>query len=500
MKSNQGPPAGGPFFFGQSNHAGLERDVLFDLLVRCRRRLRLARLVRELSFAACWLCGALLAHRLLQAFVSATPVVESLTALSIVVSCIAAAIHLGRALPGYSLARTAGLIDSRAQLADELKTAHWLLGQKAGAPMARMQIERARDTGRQLDPARVVPISVPASAAVAAAFLLAAVVLPLAPRQFDSPTASTHAIDTSSSASTLAKSPVQTMPRFNLEHEWAELEQAVRHMGDHADSDALVAAIRSRDAGLVAELLKQLQHGMPAAQPATRAASDDPTIGEDHRPAIVVPPDEADRVRPPPQALIEVKGADIARAVAMAQALSEQTQMAPSSPTAEQPPSSAGTGPSGDGAMPIDGERDGARPGADSFAGSSSSEGDASADAKSAGGEEGVASGEAGDARGTARASLDEDTQSLPLLGERTMRLRTQLERVRIEAAGQPDSAGIQDRVYAPTSEQLSGLAYETVTPSGRYAAAGAVAREDVPLIYREVVKDYFLKLTQEED
>lgn len=495
MKSNQGPPAGGPFFFGQSHHAGVERDVLLDLLARCRLRLRLARLVRELSFAACWLCGALLVHRLLQAFVSAAPVVESLTALSIVMSFIAAAIHVGRALPDYSLARTAGLIDARAQLADELKTAHWLLGQKAGAPMARMQIERARATGRQLDPARVVPISIPASAAVAAAFLVGAAVLPRAPKQFDSSMASTHAIDTSSSTSASAKSPVQIQSRSSLEQEWAALEQAVRQMGDHLDRDALAGAIRSRDAGLVAELLKQLQHGRPAAQPATRAASDDPAIGKDHSPAIVVPPDEADRVRPPPQALIEVKGADIARAVAMAQALSEQTQMAAPSPTSEQPPSSAGTGPSGDDAMPLDGQRDGARPATDPFA----APGDAPANAKSTEGEEGVASGEAGEARGTARASLDEEAQSLPLLGERTMRLRTQLERVRIEAAGQPDSAGIQDRVYAPTSEQLSGLAYETVTPGARYAAAAAVAGEDVPVIYREVVKDYFLKLNQAE-
>ena len=85
------------------------------------------------------------------------------------------------------------------------------------------------------------------------------------------------------------------------------------------------------------------------------------------------------------------------------------------------------------------------------------------------------------------------ESLSDPVLGVRTMRLQSQLQRVHVKTSPGEDNIGPAESFYSATQSQDSMLGYQAVT--GRQTASKESVRDaqQMPLTYRAAVKNYFL-------
>jgi hypothetical protein len=83
------------------------------------------------------------------------------------------------------------------------------------------------------------------------------------------------------------------------------------------------------------------------------------------------------------------------------------------------------------------------------------------------------------------------DTQ--PVLGEQTVRLEAQLQKMRVERNDDPERQETEETFYAATQRQASQVGYESLTAQWQAQREAALAPSHTPLSYREAVKRYFL-------
>jgi hypothetical protein len=158
-----------------------EHSILTSTLQRVDRRVRINGALDQLSIAVCLVLGLLLTFQIGRMVLPVTPppgfwVVGGS---SLLFGAFLAWSERG----GSRLARAAAVADTRADLHDELKTAYWFMGLGGDSAWIDLQLHRAAETARGLDPRGLVPTTVPRRFVTALGLFVALQVLAFIPME-----------------------------------------------------------------------------------------------------------------------------------------------------------------------------------------------------------------------------------------------------------------------------------------------------------------------------
>lgn len=143
-----------------------DREIILGLLRTVARRMRVARILQEVGFAACVVLFALVAFRLLQPRLGGAlgGLDQPVLIAGLLVFC---AYILFQALKRVPIAQAATLADSRLPLHDELKSAYWFASHSEASAFVRAHIANAARTAKRLSGAGVMPLKLPPNMLVA---------------------------------------------------------------------------------------------------------------------------------------------------------------------------------------------------------------------------------------------------------------------------------------------------------------------------------------------
>ncbi len=155
------------------------RSTITAVLKQIDLKVRFNQTIQHLSVALCSVLGVLL-------LIEAAPLLVSVpvppSALIVAAGSAAfLAFVLWSQLGGRQLERAAGVVDVRAELNDEIKSAYWFMRQDDASPWTDLLVGRAALTARRLDPRRLVPIAIPRRFGVAFALFVGLQLLALVP-------------------------------------------------------------------------------------------------------------------------------------------------------------------------------------------------------------------------------------------------------------------------------------------------------------------------------
>jgi hypothetical protein len=451
-----------------------------------------------------------------------------------------------RAQQQFSLARAAGEADERANLKDELKSAHWFLQGEQRSPLINMLLQRAANTAKSLAAQRVVPGGAPRGIALLAVLAVltgalawwspqlakSRLVAALTPSGGAQDAAVSGAGEAATAAAKRAaqeaqakaeaaakeKAAAQERARALAEaqdaasaalgkadagagsQEWAKLEDALQRLGGKDADGALAAAIKARDAQRAAKLLAELARKQELAQ-ADTAAQQMPNVPfSDHSEGFV--PKLQDLFKQQEDPFDNPKGVEdpdeeLRKAAETVQKLEENAQSSQRKQLRHEEAYSASIGRD----SVIEASRYGERDPNEKLDSTGSSQ---TGETQMQGGvmhrRAAMTRGDPDKDGGSRVGEADGDSKADPMLGKKTERLKTQLKRVDIEAKKQDEHGeGDPDKFFAATRQQESKLAYTDVARRARYVTEEATSGEQVPLTYRNVVKDYFINLRQKE-
>ena len=155
------------------------RSTITAVLKRIDLKVRFNQTLQHLSLALCVVLGVLLTIEAVPLLVS-VPVPPG----GLIVSLGGAAFLmfvLWSQLRGRQLEQAAGVVDVRAELNDEIKSAYWFMRQDDASPWTDLLVGRAALTASRLDPRRLVPLRIPKRFGVALALFVVLQLLALVP-------------------------------------------------------------------------------------------------------------------------------------------------------------------------------------------------------------------------------------------------------------------------------------------------------------------------------
>jgi hypothetical protein len=162
-----------------------EREMIIGVLRELGRRLWIARAIRETAFVVCVVLFCLVCFQLIEpALSSGVPSAGTAIRIALLAAFAAVAVEVvRRSARGVTTGQAAAEADTRAQLKDELKSAHWFLSEGPTSPFAQLQVQRAAATASGLDLAVLAPRTLPGNALLAAGLgLLLAVLMWMTPQ------------------------------------------------------------------------------------------------------------------------------------------------------------------------------------------------------------------------------------------------------------------------------------------------------------------------------
>jgi hypothetical protein len=155
------------------------RSTITAVLKRIDLKVRFNQTLQQLSVALCAVLGTLL---LIEAGPLLLPVPVLPGGLIVAAGSVAFLVFFFRSqLGGRQLERAAGVVDVRAELNDEIKSAYWFMRQDDASPWIDLLVGRAAQTARRLDPRRLVPVAIPRRFGVAFALFVVLQLLALVP-------------------------------------------------------------------------------------------------------------------------------------------------------------------------------------------------------------------------------------------------------------------------------------------------------------------------------
>jgi len=478
-----------------------ERDTLLNWLDRAAARVHRADWLREgvALLAALFALAAL--HQVLRATI---PVPDVFAAL--VPFLVFAAAGLG-AVAGLRLWRrptrehAATVADARAQLRDELRSALWFAQRGEDGPLTELLVAHAGRTAAALDARRLFPLTVPrglvaalalAVLGVGSAWFLPSASLPAAAPGSSQTTAAGRGVRTVAQAREVSRAALKdTEQPAQLDRTraaWAQIEDLASALTGNGDNE-FAQAIAAHDAPRAARLLQALQQqqaaqpaGGPAARPQTEQMSATLAAGILERLKDLLRAEAAQ-----PEALASNADAPTAQLTEQLRADAEPEK---GDPRGQQ---SAGENILNDMLRAINrssiGQREVAGGGGDAAQQGSQSNVGGGAMGRRVGVSQ--AGGQDGDRPpGNPAGEIDSD----PVLGQKTLRLEAQLQKVKVESAATEDQPAGEEALYAQTRAQTARIGYEAVSAQSRGSSEALTAGEDTPLVYRNAVKRYMLE------
>jgi hypothetical protein len=101
-----------------------------------------------------------------------------------------------------------------------------------------------------------------------------------------------------------------------------------------------------------------------------------------------------------------------------------------------------------------------------------------------------VSTGGAGDGE-QPQGNPQGDAEAEPVLGKKTLRLQLQMQTVTIDSPDSDDSGGADESFYAATQAQAARTRYEDVVAEQHTGAEHSSGAGQLPLAYRDAVKEY---------
>jgi hypothetical protein len=502
-----------------------DRESLDRSLSQVAQRLRLQRTLRELGWAALCIAGAFLVYQIAVATIAASVVlVAARGALALVVLVV-----LGWC--GVRLVRTATLddaaaaADAHADLKDELKSARWFARHpvesafdptKRGTEIAltALQLKRANANAQRLEPADIVPISVPRPLWLAVPVALAAALLfwfaprwllaqPPADRAAPGLSqvnaaepnraaqlngAATQPGSRSRDAAGDKAEATSTAPGRNRadEPDWSKAEQLAKSLGRTERAYELSRAIQARDSKRAAQLVREIKQ---QEQERASAKIDRPIRQGTTRSLEGTARDTLSALQDIFSQKVTGQGLDVDKSGGGDSGRPMQAGNNRGDEDDRQSPQTMSPNPNqgSDTQTTREGKEEG------EFSSNGQGEGD------NPGGNSNVAEGAQG--QHVTQSASAVDVPTAPVIGTKTTRLAAQIQRVRIESESEAQPAGkdAEERLYSATRAQKSLLDYRAVANQPRYTKEAAVGGERVPLEHRALVKDYFLNQRQNE-
>lgn len=486
-----------------------EREILLLRLTEFAQRIQLNRRLRDLGSMACGMFGLLTLHEILKAVIGPATVVTGLAPL-LIVACVAVlAVYGWRLARRVPLDRAASEADVRADLKDELKSAYWFVRNESPAPFVELLLRRAARTAQRIDSRKMFPVVFPSTLITALPIAIAAVALAwISPRINYSTTLPSleyaRAPGVSPERAELIERSELSAPgepparaagyarsrsARNGDDVWYRVEQLTHRLERSPERDAIQQAVKAQDAQRTMHLLERLQRSGEAGLAALPEGEQMPAevargimarlkslLDEESAPASEHEKATADVSTQPAARVTQGPGGD------------SEDQAQDSGPgrhslgetalnTLLRAISRGGTGSR----QAVRGEGEGWQ-----------ERGRSNASGGAMGRRVGVSQAGAG-SEDPATGNPAGNRLSDPVLGMRTMRLQTQLQRVPVKASHDKDDNGTAESFYSATQSQDSTLSYQAVT--GRHTASKEAVRnaQQMPLTYRAAVKNYFL-------
>jgi hypothetical protein len=477
-----------------------DREILFRCLARVAARLGWSRRMRELGRFASALVALWLLAEVVRALGVPAPVLVALVPLLMIASLVLVALFAWRLACATTLAQAAGAADSRADLKDQLKSAHWFAQRPARDPLVELLLNNAAHTAQKLDARRLFPLAAPRSALAALALAIFTgclgwfsprIALPVMPESLAGPAvtsdrSSEGAVGTDTDAENGANQPsVDAAARPESSEIWSQLEEATKELPAGLEEERIKRAVAARDARLVAQLLEPTSRHAVAAQEDRVAAGPQ---GEEASAAVGQRMRErlqqilSRESKAPPEPATNASAQPTAR---VKQQLSEQIR--------EEQRKLQGQATEGE--VTLNNRLRAVSRNSASQRKVAYAEGEA-AEAGSRTSVDGVATG---DRTGKSQAGGSEgehpfsgpagEGDKQPVLGEHTDRLEGQLQRMRVEDAQQRE----EEARYAATQRHAAQIGYQNVEAQWRERREAPTTPGPMPLSYREAVKRYFL-------
>ncbi len=483
-------------------------EILRRWLAKVAARISWNRRVQVLGRSACVLISIWLFIECVEVF----PVPRSILT-AVYFSCgivaVAVAVVLAvRLVQPTPLEQAAWASDARACLNDELKSAQWFARLAGRDAFVDLQIKRAAVTARSLNARLLFPIPMPRSALIALSLVLMAGAL-----AWFSPRVSVSSVqallDQSGELAQMNDgqtvedvapnvSGSQSAKLDELASAWSDMERLTNELPAGSGKDAMKKAVAARDASLTAQLLKSLERSQPSDAPRDKfsppggrlqpAASRQRLLEAMERLS-----DEKQSERPiePPTKAEISPTVRTATQQLRAQAREERRKITGTPAQGEVTPNNQLRAVSRAGA----GMREVAY-----------GEGEA-ADAGSRASVSGAATGERtgrsqaggseGESPNSGEAGPGDDE---PVLGTRTERLVGRLEKMGEEHEANLKQQELEEEFFAATQHRTAQLAYDDIVTQWSLQREVAIAPGEIPIPYRNAVKQYLLSQHAKEE
>jgi hypothetical protein len=477
-----------------------DREILFRWLATVAARVGWTRRLPELGRLACALVALRLLAEVLEVLAVPPSVRSVLVPLLVIAALAVVALFAWRLTRPTTLAQAAWAADTRADLKDEIKSAHWFAQGPARDALVELLLARAARTAQRLDVRRLFPLGLPRSALAALALAVCTgalawfsprIALPVIQEPGSTPAVTSGKASEDAAAKdeidkiTAESALPEVAPRQDQSAAWSQLEQLTKQLPAGAEEEAIREAVTARDVRLVSQLVQALGHKQAQQAGARRSKGEQMPAGN----AQGILDSLADILKK------EAKPAAEPSAGAAEEPTARVTQQARNQAEEERRKMSG---------TPAEGDIE-FNPRMRAVHRNSAVMRDiayATGEAAEAGAQTSVdgtamgtpdSKGRAGGTSGEHPESSATDTDTLPVLGEPTVRLQAQLDKVRVEREDDPEQHATKEEFYAATQRRASQVDYESIVAQWRAQREAALASSRTPLSYREAVKRYFL-------
>ncbi len=486
-----------------------ESDVVFRWLGRAAHRIRANERLEDTGRLLIGLSGLAIIYQLLHATIGVVAVTAALLPLFLLAAGGVIAFFAWRligqdVLLSPDLDRAASLTDTRAGLSNELSSAWWFISSAPSDDFVTLHVARAAQTVRRLDLSRLLPVALPRSIFVGVALVLAALLITWLAPGFDVTSHETIATGSAAqrTAGIVAVPGTATDDDFETEEfaaglgeiAWLKIEKLASELRTGPHTAEIAEAIAARDASKASRLLAGMQRRQ-AAHPATGEAARPETeqMSRELAKGIVERlqsllsqgggwsgQGEADSSGSSPQRLTD----DLTRE------LREEMEDAQTARPGEMSPEEQALNTTLQ-AMSRDstGGREVIRGEANPMQGL----GRTSVGSGAMGRRIGVSTGGAGDGE-QPQGNPEGNAEAEPVLGQKTLRLQLQMQTVTIDQPETDGSDGSEESFYAATQAQAARTQYQDVVAEQRGGVENSTGAEQLPLAYRDAVKEYTVR------